>query len=191
MDTVAGANLITILFLFFVIVGLSIYTLTIYNELIRLRNETDRAWADIDVLLKQRHDQVPNLVATCKGYMQHEQAVFQMVAEARSAYASARTIGEKAQANDMATGALRTLFGVAESYPKLKASALFLQLQTMIADLEERIADRREYFNDAIATYNTRIRQLPDSFFATLAGMTPREFFRATDSERVSTTVEF
>jgi LemA protein len=190
MDKVDGSNLIAYLFIFFVVVGLFLYTLTIYNELIRVRNETDRAWADIDVLLKQRHDQIPNLVATCQGYMQHEQAVFKMVAEARSAYTNAQTIGEKAQANEMTSSALHTLFGVAESYPELKASALFLQLQKMIADLEERIADRREYFNDAIATYNTRIRQLPNSFFATLAGMKPREFFRATDFERQSPTVQ-
>ncbi|MFZ0881402.1 MAG: LemA family protein [Candidatus Acidiferrales bacterium] len=184
-------NLVTDLVIFFVVVGIFLYSLTVYNELIRLRTETDRAWSDIDVLLKQRHDEIPNLVATCQGYMQHERGVFEMVASARTAFMNATTVGQKAQADAMTSGALKTLFGVAESYPELKASALFLQLQKMITDLEERIADRREYFNNAVATYNTRIKQVPDTFFATLAGMQPRELFRATDVERQVAGVKF
>jgi LemA protein len=171
--------------------GLVLYGLILFNELVRLRNETDRAWADIDVLLKQRHDEIPNLVATCQGYMEHEQAVFTMVAQARTAYVNAATIGQKAQADAMASGALKTLFGVAESYPELKAIVTFVQLQKMIADLEERIADRREYFNAAVATYNTRIRQLPEVFIAVPLGMKSRELFQATDSERQVTPVKF
>lgn len=164
--------------------GLLLYSLILFNELVRIRTEIDRAWADIDVLLKQRHDEIPNLVATCQGYMQHEQAVFTMVAQARSAYINAATVGQKAQADAMTSGALKTLFGVAESYPELKAVATFVQLQSMIADLEERIADRREYFNAAVATYNTRIRQLPEVFVAMPLGMRPRELFQANDAER-------
>ena len=175
---------------FFVVCGIFLYGLTIYNELVRIRTENDRAWADIDVLLKQRHDEIPNLVATCQGYMAHEQAVFTTVAQARAAYASATTVGQKAQADTMASGALKTLFGVAENYPQLQAGATFLHLQTLIADLEERIADRREYFNACVATYNTRIKQLPEIFIAALLGMAPRELFRASDTERAATPVK-
>ncbi|MGC1688148.1 MAG: LemA family protein [Candidatus Acidiferrales bacterium] len=176
---------------FFLGGGILIYSLILFNELIRIRTEMDRAWSDIDVLLKQRHDEIPNLVATCQGYMQHEQNVFTTVAQARSAYANAATVGEKAQADALTAGALRTLFGAAESYPELKAISTFVQLQKMIADLEERIADRREYFNAAVATYNTRIRQLPEVFVAAPLGMKPRELFQATGDERQVTQVQF
>ncbi|MFZ0039447.1 MAG: LemA family protein [Candidatus Acidiferrales bacterium] len=171
--------------------GLVLYGLILFNELIRLRNENDRAWSDIDVLLKQRNDEIPNLVAACQGYMRHEQSVFTTVAQARSAYMNAATVGQKAQADAMTSGALKTLFGVAESYPELKAIAVFVQLQKMIADLEERIADRREYFNAAVTTYNTRIRQLPEVFVAMPLGMKPRELFQATGAERQVTQVQF
>jgi LemA protein len=176
---------------FFLGGGLLLYGLIVFNELIRLRNENDRAWSDIDVLLKQRNDEIPNLVAACQGYMQHEQAVFTMVAQARTAYVNATTVGQKAQADAVTSGALKTLFGVAEGYPELKAVATFVQLQRMIADLEERIADRREYFNAAVATYNTRIRQIPEVLVAVLLGMNPRELFQTNDAERQVTQVKF
>ena len=141
-----------------------LYSVIIYNELVRLRNENDRAWANIDVLLKQRHDEIPNLVETVKGYMHHEKETLLAVTEARAAAVRAATIGEKAQADLLLGGALRGLFGVADNYPKLKADENFLKLQERISGLEERIADRREYFNNDVNTYNTRIRQAPEVF---------------------------
>src|ERR1700726_1453921 len=134
-------------FLLFV-VGALIYVVILYNELVRLRNDNDRAWANIDVLLKQRHDEIPNLVETVKGYLQHERQTLVAVTQARAASISAASIGQKAQANLMLTGALRGLFAAAENYPQLKANENFLRLQNRISELEQRIADRRGIFQD-------------------------------------------
>src|SRR5216683_322204 len=169
---------------FFVLVGILVYLIIVYNGLVRLRNDNDRAWANIDVLLKQRHDEIPNLVETVKGYMQHERQTLVAVTQARAASISAASIGQKAQADLMLTGALRGLFAVAENYPQLKANENFLHLQNRISELEERIADRREFFNDDVNTYNTRIRQVPDVFLATLMALKPREFFMVSDEDR-------
>jgi LemA protein len=167
-----------------VVVGFAIYTIIIYNELVRLRNDNDRAWANIDVLLKQRHDEIPNLVETVKGYMQHERDTLLAVTQARTASVNAATVGQKAQADLLVTGALRGLFAVAENYPDLKANQNFLKLQNRISELEERIADRREFFNDDVNTYNTRIRQIPDLFLANMMALKPREMFKVSDEER-------
>src|SRR5580692_5031185 len=145
-----------------VVTGVALFASIIYNELVRLRNENDRAWANIDVLLKQRHDEIPDLVETVKGYMHHEKETLLAVTEARATAARAATIGEKAQADLLLVGALRGLFAVAENYPQLKADENFLKLQERISGLEEHIADRREYFNNDVNTYNTRIRQAPE-----------------------------
>ena len=177
-------SIVTAVAFLFVIVGGLVYTIILYNELVRLRNDNDRAWANIDVLLKQRHDEIPNLVETVKGYMQHERETLEAVTQARAASMSAASIGQKAQAEWMLRGALQGLFAVAENYPQLKANENFLRLQARISELEERIADRREYFNDDVNTYNTRIRQVPQIFVATLMGLKPREFFRVSDDER-------
>ena len=163
---------------------LLLYLIIMYNELVRLRNDNDRAWANIDVLLKQRRDEIPNLVETVKGYMQHERQTLESVTQARAASMNAASMGQKAQADLMMTGALRGLFAVAENYPELKANENFLKLQNRISELEERIADRREFFNDDVNTYNTRIRQLPEVFLANLMALQPREFFKVSDEDR-------
>lgn len=166
------------------IVGLTIYIVMLYNELVRLRVENDRAWANIDVLLKQRHDEVPNLVACVKGYMEHERQTLEVVTRARAASMNAASISQKAQADLFLTGALRGLFVVAERYPDLKANESFLALQKRISELEERIADRREFFNDNVATYNTRIAQVPEMFLAGMMNLIPRQLFRVSDQDR-------
>jgi LemA protein len=165
-------------------VGFAVYAIIIYNELVRLRNDNDRAWANIDVLLKQRHDEIPNLVETVKGYMQHEQQTLLAVTQARTASMSAATVGQKAQADLLVAGALRGLFAVAESYPDLKANQNFLKLQNRISELEERIADRREFFNDDVNTYNTRIKQVPDMFLANMMNLKARDMFKVSEEER-------
>ena len=165
-------------------VGFAVYAIIIYNELVRLRNDNDRAWANIDVLLKQRHDEIPNLVETVKGYMQHERQTLLAVTQARTASMSAATVGQKAQADLLVAGALRDLFAVAESYPGLKANQNFLKLQTRISELEERIADRREFFNDDVNTYNTRIKQVPDMFLANMMNLKARDMFKVSEEER-------
>jgi len=164
--------------------GTAIYAVIVYNGLVRLQNEIGRAWANIDVLLKQRHDEVPNLVACVKGYMDHERQTLEAVTEARAASMNAASIPQKAQADVLLTGALRSLFAVAEGYPQLKADQNFLALQNRISELEERIADRREFFNDDVNTYNTRIAQLPEVFMARLMRLQPRQMFRVNEQER-------
>jgi len=177
-------------FLLFV-VGVVIYTVILYNELVRLRNDNDRAWANIDVLLKQRHDEIPNLVETVKGYMQHEQQTLQAVTQARAASMSATSIGQKAQADAMMTGALRGFFAVAENYPQLKANDNFMKLQARISELEDRIADRREFFNDDVNTYNTRIGQIPEVFVASYMSLKPRQLFQVAEEDRKLVEVKF
>jgi LemA protein len=145
------------------VTGTAIYAVIVYNGLVRLQNEIGRAWANIDVLLKQRHDEIPNLVACVKGYMDHERQTLEAVTQARTASMNAVSIPQKAQADPLLTGALRSFFVVAERYPQLKADQNFLALQNRISELEERIADRREFFNDDVNTYNTRIAESPRS----------------------------
>src|SRR3954470_14180890 len=184
-------NILAGLVVMLVIVGFAIYAIIIYNELVRLRNDNDRAWANIDVLLKQRHDEIPNLVETVKGYMQHERQTLLAVTQARTASMSAATVGQKAQADLLVAGALRGLFAVAESYPDLKANQNFLKLQNRISELEERIADRREFFNDDVNTYNTRIGQIPDVFIASFMSLKPREMFKVSDEDRRQVEIKF
>ena len=166
------------------VTGAAIYAVIVYNGLVRLQNDIGRAWANIDVLLKQRHDEIPNLVACVKGYMDHERQTLEAVTQARAASMNAASIPQKAQADLLLTGALRSFFVVAERYPELKANQNFLALQNRISELEERIADRREFFNDDVNTYNTRIAQLPDVFLARVMKLQPRQMFRVNEQER-------
>jgi LemA protein len=143
------------------------------------------------VLLKQRHDEIPNLVETVKGYMQHEQQTLTAITQARAASMNAASIGQKAQADSQLSSALRGLFAVAENYPQLKANDNFLKLQTRISELEERIADRREFFNDDVNTYNTRIGQIPEVFVASFMELKPRSLFKVSEEDRQLVEVKF
>jgi LemA protein len=186
-----GVGALAGLFIILVCVVLIFYVVSIYNSLVRLKNDIDKSWSNIDVLLKERHDELPKLIDSCKGYMQYEQKTFQLVTEARSAYQRASTVPEKAQADNMISGALKTLFAVAENYPELKANANFLQLQQRITELEERIADRREFFNDNVNVYNIRIQQFPDMLLAGMMNLQPRQVFQATEEDRKDVEVKF
>jgi len=166
------------------VAGAAIYAVIVYNGLVRLQNEIGRAWANIDVLLKQRHDEVPTLVACVKGYMDHERQTLEAVTQARAASVSAAGIPQKAQAELLLSGALKSLFAVAEGYPQLKADQNFLALQNRISELEERIADRREFFNDDVNSYNTRIAQIPDTILARLMKLQPRQMFQVNEQDR-------
>jgi LemA protein len=185
-----SSTIASLAFLFF-IAGVLIYSVIVYNGLVRLRNENDRAWGNIDVLLKQRHDEIPNLVETVKGYMQHEQQTLLAVTQARSASMEASSVGQKAISDLQVASALRSLFAVAENYPQLRANENFLKLQNRISELEERIADRREFFNDDVNTYNTRIGQIPDVFVASFMGLKPREMFKVSEADRRQVEVSF
>jgi LemA protein len=186
-----GLAILVGLVIILILVGILAYLVTIYNSLVRLKNDIDKAWSNIDVLLKQRHDELPKLIETCKGYMQYEQKTLELITEARSAYQKATTVQEKAQADNRLSGALKTLFAVAENYPDLKANANFTQLQGRISELEEKIADRREYFNDAVNTYNIRIQQLPDVLIARLMGLPHRDLFKVAEADRQDVEVKF
>ena len=179
-----GVIILVGLVVILLVVGVFAYFITIYNSLVRLKNDIDKAWANIDVLLKQRHDELPKLIETCKGYMQYEQKTFQLITEARTAFMKATSVGEKAQADNMISGALKSLFAVSENYPDLKANNNFMQLQKRISELEEKIADRREFYNDDVNTYNIRIQQLPDVFIAGLMHLQRRDLFKVAEEDR-------
>jgi LemA protein len=186
-----GASILSGLAFFLFVIGVLVYLVILYNGLVRLRNENDRALANIDVLLKQRHDEIPNLVETVKGYMQHEQQTLLAVTQARAASMNAASINQKALADLKLATALRGLFAVAENYPQLKANENFLKLQNRISELEDRIADRREFFNDDVNTYNIRISQIPDVFVASFMGLKPRQMFQVSDDDRRQIEVKF
>jgi len=170
----------------FVVVAVLGYAVTIYNGLVRVRNGVKLAWSNIDVLLVQRHDELPKLIAVCKGYMQHERETLESVARARANVEGARSTGNVASVS-VAEGALRTglssLYAVAERYPDLKANDLFKNLQTRITALETAIADRREIYNDAVNALNVRLETFPDVLIAKPLGFTPASMLHFSGSE--------
>jgi LemA protein len=175
----------------FLLVGSVGYFLSIYNTLVEMKNNIGRSWANIDVLLKQRHDELPKLVKVCEAYMQHERAVFDKLSEARGALAQARSIGQRAQAENQITAALGGFFAVAENYPDLKANTSFTSLQQRISELENQIADRREFYNDTVTIFNTRIQQIPDSWVASGMNLQAAELFKIDERDREDVTIAF
>jgi LemA protein len=175
----------------FLMVGTIGYGLTIYNSLVALRNNIRRSWSNIDVLLKQRHDELPKLVQTCEGYMRHEQHVFDRLSEARAALAGAKTVAERAGAEGLLSKALGQFFAVAEAVPELKANQSFLQLQNRISDLENQIADRREFYNDTATTFNIRIQQIPDKVVAEWLACKPADLFTVDEEDRRDVELKF
>jgi LemA protein len=177
-------SLIPLLLILFVVGGAVAYVVTVYNGLIAVKNNVDKAWANIDVLLKQRHDELPNLVEICKGYMKYEQDTFQKITQARSAYSQATTVDQKAEASATMTSAVGRLIATAENYPELMANNNFMQLQSRITDLESQIADRREFYNDSVNTFNIRIQEMPDAILAGTMGLTPRQMFQVAETDK-------
>jgi len=167
------------------------YYVNTYNSLVGLRNDILKAWANIDVLLKQRNDEIPNLVNSVKGYMEHERETFVEVTKARATLELAQTIGEKEASNSLITDTLKKLYAVVENYPQLKANETFLKLQTRITGIENQIADRREFYNDAVTIYNTRIGTIPDSIIAQRAHFMRIPLFKASEKERQRIEVAF
>ena len=160
-----------------VIVVFALWIIMIYNQLVAMRQRVGQAFADVDVQLKQRHDLIPNLVETVKGYASHERGTLEAVVNARNAAVAAQGPAQQAAAENMLSGALRQLFALAEAYPDLKANQNFQQLQTELADIENKIAAARRFFNNAVQEYNTGIQQFPAALFAATLGFTPRTFF--------------
>ncbi len=174
-----------------VVVALVLAFIGIYNGLVRLRNRADNAWAQVDVQLKRRYDLIPNLVETVKGYAAHEQSTFEQVVEARNRAVSAETVEEQAQAENFLTGALRQLFALAESYPDLKASRNFSELQAELAETENKIAVSRQIYNDSVLTYNNRVQTVPSNMVAAMTGFSVKPFFDAPDEAEQVPEVRF
>jgi LemA protein len=175
-----------------VIVALLVIALiTLYNRFVRLRNRVQNAWAQIEVQLKRRHDLIPNLVETVKGYAAHERGTFEAVTEARAAAQGARTPAEAGQAEGILSQALGRLFAVAEAYPELQADENFRQLQSELAETENRIAVSRQVYNDTVLTFNNAIQTFPGVVIAGPFGFSAREFFETDEAERAAPRVDF
>jgi LemA protein len=175
-----------------VVGGLALAVIAIYNALVRLRVQADNAWSDIDVQLKRRHELVPNLVETVKGYAGHERQALEAVVAARSRAIGASGPAARAEAEGGLTSALRQLFALAEAYPQLRAVESFTQLQASLGQIEGAIQDARRYYNAVVRDLNTRIGQFPSNLVANTLGFTPREFFElSSDVERQAPRVSF
>jgi LemA protein len=175
-----------------VIIVVVVFTvIAMYNGLVQLRVRTDSAWSDIDVQLKRRHDLIPNLVETVKGYAAHEKGTFENIARFRTQAMQATTPADKAAAENQLTGALKTLFAVAEAYPELKASEEFTQLQGSLNQTEDAIQNSRRYYNAVVRDLNTKIQSFPTNILANMAGFQQRQFFEAESADRQPVAVKF
>jgi len=176
-----------------IVVLLVIWFVVSYNRLVRFRNRIDSAWSQIGVQLERRHDLIPNLVETVKGYAAHEKGTLEGVVEARNAAIQAKSAGpeQQAQAENMLTGALRQLFALAEAYPDLKANQNFLALQEELTSTEDKIAYARQFYNDEVLKYDNRLETIPSKFIAGMFNFTPREYFKAEEGATEVPRVQF
>ncbi len=170
-----------------VVAGLTFWVIGIFNALIKLRNRTKEAWSDIDVQLKRRYNLIPNLVETVKGYASHEKGVFENVSEARSKAMGAQSPKEKGAAENMLSNTLKTLFAVSESYPELKASANFVELQKELRDAEDKVQAARRFYNSNVRDLNIKIESFPNSIIAKLFNFKQMELFELTVAEERET----
>jgi len=171
-----------------VIVVIAVWLLSVYNRLVTLGQRTGQAFADIDVQLKQRHDLIPNLVETVKGYASHERGTLEDVVKARNAAISAQGPAQASAAEAQLSGALGRLIALSEAYPDLKANTNFQQLQSELSDIENKLAASRRFFNNAVQEYNTGIQQMPAALFAGAMGFTPKTFFDLGDGRKEAET---
>lgn len=183
--------MITFIIVVVVAAAIAMYGAGIFNQLIRVRVNVDKSWANIDVLLKQRYDEIPKLVKVCEGYMTHERQTLESVTKARTMYLEAKTPGQIAKADSELATALKSLFAVSENYPNLKANEGFMQLQQRVSYLENQIADRREFYNDSVAVFNTRIQQIPDVVVARMMNYQPAEMYKVAEAEKASPEINF
>ena len=176
--------LVLLIIIAFVLIGM-------YNSLVQLRVRCDSAWSDIDVQLKRRHDLIPNLVATVKGYAAHEKGTFENIAKFRSQAMQASSPADKAVAENQLSGALKSLFAVAENYPELKASEEFTQLQSSLSQTEDALQNSRRYYNAVVRDLNTKIQSFPTNFIAGMFGFQRRQFFEVEAADREPVAVKF
>ncbi|MFH1089741.1 MAG: LemA family protein [Candidatus Uhrbacteria bacterium] len=181
--------------IFFILPGVlllvAIWFIFVYNGLIGLRNRVEEAWSDIEVQLKRRYDLIPNLVETVKGYARHEDSVFTKVTEARTAAMGAKTMTEHAEAENMLSQTLKSLFAVSENYPQLQASTNFLDLQNNLTDSEDKIQAARRFYNGNVRDFNTKLQVFPTNLVANMLGFTKREFYDAPDVVNEAPVVKF
>jgi LemA protein len=174
-----------------IVVLLALYVISVYNGLVGLKNKIENAWAQIDVQLKRRYDLIPNLVETVKGYAAHERETLEAVIQARNMAMAAQGPAQQAQAENVISGALKSLFALSEAYPDLKANQNFLNLQEELTGTEGRIAYARQFYNDTVYRYNTKIQSFPAVVIAKRFGFTEREYFEADDESRGPVAVDF
>ena len=168
-----------------------LFVIFLYNSLIRLKNQVENAWAQIDVQLKRRNDLIPNLVETVKGYMKHEKEVLTQITKARSAVMNAKSTEDTANASNQLSQTLKSLFAVSENYPQLKANQNFIQLQEEITGTENKISYARQHYNDMVMVFNTKIQKFPNSIFAKMLNFSQKKPFEATAEERKNVKVKF
>jgi LemA protein len=183
----------TLILVLVVLAVLTLAVIGIYNGLVRLNVQTDNAWSDIDVQLKRRHDLIPNVVETVKGYASHERQTLEAVINARNRAVSVQGAGpaERGQAEGALTSALRGLFALAEAYPQLRATENFAQLQNTLGQIEEALQNARRYYNAVVRDLNTKVQQFPSNIVAGMFGFKDREFFEIPDAEREAPKVKF
>jgi len=187
MDTLLILGIIVIL----VVVIFLLIFVSYYNRIIRLENRIDNSWSQIDVQLRRRADLIPNLMETVKGYMKHEKEVLENVTKARTSLMNAKTPQKNVEADNMLTGALKTLFAVAENYPDLKANQNFLNLQDELTHTEDKIAYSRQHYNDTVLSFNNTIETFPGNFFARRMGKKTREMLQIPEASRELPKVKF
>jgi LemA protein len=170
---------------------IAVFLVVLYNRLVRLRNRTENAWAQVDVQLRRRYDLIPNLVETVKGYASHERATFEEVTKARTAAQRAKTVPEQAQAENMLTAAIGRLFAVAEDYPELRATENFQQLQSQLEDTEQKIAIARQVYNDAVLTYDTALETVPTNIVGDAFNFEEKPYFEIEEPIREAPRVQF
>jgi LemA protein len=181
---IEGIGIILLVVFTIIIIVFFLSIIIIYNNFVRLKNNIDKSWANIDVLLKQRSNEIPNLIKTVKGYMKHEKETLESLTKARSFLLKANTLSRKAAADNAITELVKTIFAVAEKYPDLKAGENFLELQKRITGLENELADRREFYNDSVTIYNIRIQSIPDLIVARWMHLNRIDLFKATKEDQ-------
>ena len=183
---------IVIWFIFILgIIALVSWFFTVYNGLVQVRENIKKSWANIDVLLMQRSDEIPKLIETVKAFVKHEKNMIDKVLDARKVYLGSNTVGEKAVADDQLSGALKSLFALSENYPELKSNENFIQFQNRISSIEDDIADRREFYNDSVNNFNIRIESAPDVIVANYMGLKEQEMFEVPESKKEDVQIDF
>ena len=177
-------NIVVIFVIVLIIIGIISWFFTVYNGLIQVKENIKKSWANIDVLLMQRSDEIPKLIKVLKSFVKHEKKMFDNIMDARTSYLGASSVSEKADADNRMSEALKSVFALSEAYPELGSNDNFLKLQERISSLENEIADRRELYNESVNNYNIRIQSLPDMFIANTLGLPQEEMFKVDENKK-------